>query len=1166
MYSILGNGKLIVNILFRRYYGYSLIVLTALENPNMVLIPKINIKKIICLVHLIGLSFLFTHLLANNSPIVYFTNLTKKDGLSSNYINKIIKDKQGFIWIATSDGLCRYETHDRIKIFRANSGNTNTIQSSNIWTIYPDSKDNLWIGTRHGGLTRYHQPTDTWTTFKNRANDPSSISNNEILSILEDHEGRIWVGTENGLNLFQSETETFISFKVQRENAEALQGKAVLSIHEDALHRLWIGTWGGGLHLMLPDTNKDIHNSTFRNFKPFDDEGSHNVWSILEYHPDQLLIGSHGGGLITMQLPKGASTNKDAQNWVPEFQRHQYFSDKPSSLLHDDIKGLELDKDGVLWIATGRGINSIAIDRLFSTSKEITPSIEFSKITRENQDINGLITNTLTTIYHDDQGMLWVGSVGGISIFNPLVNQFKQFELPEILIDDRYQNIITIDNKGDVLGLSIDDGLTKFNFKQEQKINFFQKDKALNKQMNALFASTDNQVFLGSDKGLVVLDQVNQTTKFYPFPSSFPSLNNLYIRYIYRDKVIHKIWAATDNGLIMLDEKTGIYQMYTNNPNDPTSISENSINHIYEDKLGNLWIATYTGLNRLSLTDWKEKPIFELFHSEASNPANRIPLNRIITVQGTDSILYIGASNGLMAYNLLEKKITNFSENTNKFWVRSLIVTKEGNLWGATTAGLFFFNTVTKVFNVFEKEDGLVDTDFKINGGFRDAEENIYFVHTKGITEISSGNIITNQIPPKLIITDIKILDSEGEQLKEGSALKELEINNNTYSLSLKFAALNYNRPEKNQYAFRLKGFEERWNYSNKTEAVYTNLDPGEYVFQLKAANNDGVWNNDLLEFKITKHPAFWQTIWFKLGSILSICFLIFAGTKWYNKTLSDRNILLEDYNQTLNLEIEERQKIQGILENKEFQLQAYNQKLVRSNKELEQFAYIASHDLRSPLNTVISFINILQKSVAEKLSTKEHEMMGFISSGAKNMEQLVNAILEFSKINNGGLELKKFSPTKLLEIIQLELSATLKEKNAKIFIGAMPESILADRVKIKQLLQNLITNGIKFSKNGEMPIVQVSCIADKDYWQFKVVDNGIGIDKEYNEKIFKLFQRLHSAAQYEGTGIGLSLCKKIVELHEGEIWLESEVGKGSTFFFTIKKEPKQLMVEAINN
>ena len=1132
-----------------------------LETLFMVLLPNNYFKKFICLIALMGVSYLLTSIIADNKPVVYFTNLTKKEGLSSNYINQIIKDNQGLIWIATNDGLCRYETHERIKIFRVKSDSTNTIKSNNIWTIYADSKDNLWIGTRHGGLTRYHQPTGTWTTFLHDANDPASISNNEILSILEDHQGRIWIGTENGLNLFQAETETFVSFKVQKENTKALQGKAILSLFEDELNRLWIGTWGGGLHLLLVEPEKSISESSFRNFKPFVDEGSHNIWRIIGYSPNQLFIAAHGGGLLTMELPTAASSNASAQDWHPNFRQYDHESKKHGSISHDDVKDIVLDEQGTLWIATVRGINFIAANHLFPSSKENIALPKFSTIDKQSDNPNTLINNTLTHIFRDDQGMLWFGTVSGISIINPLVNQFGQFKLPDNVKNDHYRNILSIDHNGEVLGLSPQYGILKFNLKEAHDFDILQREEDQNKRMNTLFAPSERLVFLGSDTGIAVFDKKNKTTKFHPFPPSFSTLKNIYIRFIYKDKVIQKIWVATDNGLIQLDEETGTYKLFTNDPNDPTSLSENSVNHIYEDDYGDLWISTYTGLNRINLNSFEAAPIFELFHSEAPNPTNKIPLNKIITVQGIDDILYIGTSNGLLAYDIPQKKITNFSQTKNKLWIRSLVASKDGHLWGTTTESLFFFNTQTHSFNIFEKEDGLVDTNFKINGGFKDLEGNIYFAHEKGITEIPSGQIITNQEPPKSVITDIRILDGQGEQWEDGTALEQLEINNNAYYLSLKFAALNYSRPEKNQYAFRLKGFEERWNYSNTTEAVYTNLDPRTYLFQLRVANNDGIWNNEILEFKITKHPAFWQTIWFKMVSLLSICFCIFAGAKWYNKTLSDRNLLLEDHNQNLNVEIEERQKVQSILEDKEMQLQAYNQKLVRSNKELEQFAYIASHDLRSPLTTVISFINILQKSVADKLSTKEHEMMGFISKGAENMEQLVNAILEFSKINNGGLELTTFSPSNLLEVIQLELSATLAAKNARLCIGTMPEAVLADQVKIKQLLQNLITNGIKFSKKEVAPIIQVSCIEDKDYWRFQIGDNGIGIKKEYNEKIFKLFQRLHSAAQYEGTGIGLSLCKKIVELHEGEIWVESVIGKGSTFFFTIKKEGKDITI-----
>ena len=237
-----------------------------------------------------------------------------------------------------------------------------------------------------------------------------------------------------------------------------------------------------------------------------------------------------------------------------------------------------------------------------------------------------------------------------------------------------------------------------------------------------------------------------------------------------------------------------------------------------------------------------------------------------------------------------------------------------------------------------------------------------------------------------------------------------------------------------------------------------------------------------------------------------------------------------------------------------EAQMETYNRQLVRSNKELEQFAYIASHDLRSPLTNIISFITLLKKSIATKLNEEERVLMNFIASGAQDMEERVNAILEFSKINDGAIKLQVFSISALLETLQKEMKVTLLNKNAHIVIQEIPNTIVGDQLQIKQLLKNLITNSIKFIKKDTHPIIVISCIEDTNYWRFKIVDNGIGIEEEHHDKIFKLFQRLHPSSDYEGTGIGLPLCKKIVVLHGGEIWVESEIGKGSTFFFTIKK------------
>lgn len=1096
-------------------------------------------KKIAYLLSFLGVFCLCNQVVANNNPIVYLTHLTQKNGLPSNYINQIIKDNQGLLWIATNNGLCRYETQDRIKVYQVRA-DSSTIHSSNIWTIYADSKDNLWIGTRHGGLTRYHQPTDSWTTFKHNPTDSTSISNNEILSILEDHKGRIWIGTENGLNLFQSKTASFISFQVQKGNPSALRAKAVLSLLEDSLHRLWIGTWGGGLHLMLVDPQKDISQSSFRNFIPFMDEGSHNIWDLTEYKSNQFFLGSHGGGLLTMQLPEKATASEDLQNWEPSFRRYQHQPNDPHSLAHDDIKDLLLDRSGQLWIATGRGINFIPAAHFFNNTKMDTPPIEFSLINKQNQNQNALVNNAVIDIFQDDQNLFWFGTIGGISILNPFINQFKQYKLPDFAKNDSHRNMVSIDEDGTISLLSSKYGLVNYDFEKNIKTVLPQKNAVINKHTNTVFAASNNRLFLGSEKGIAIFDKKEQSTQFYPFPASLPNLNNVFFRHIYQDNVIYKIWAATDKGLLVLDEQSGNYQLFTNNPNNGQSLSENSLNQIYEDNLGYLWITTYAGLNRIALVSFEANPVFELFHSEASHPNHKIPINKILSLESIDSMLYIGTNNGLLAYNNHQKKFLNFSPSKNKYWIRSLAATKEGHLWGATTEGLFFFDTKKQTFNEFGKEDGLVETTFKVNGGFKDQKGNIYFAHHKGIILIPCGNILTNEVPPRLEITDIRILNSRGEQWYDGIFLEELALDDDTYYISLKFAALNYNRPEKNQYAYRLKGFEERWNYTPKTEAIYTNLDPGNYIFQLKAANNDGVWNEEGTSIKIIKHPAFWETGWFLSICLLGLDLIVGGGVRLYTQNIRHRNLTLQTYNRTID---EQNKKLTSTIT-----------QLKRANDELTQFAYVTSHDLKAPLRGIAALANFIREDLNEDITPEikqaVFENLDLLEGRISRMGGLIKGILAYSRIGRTTNEAETID---LKEWLRELLDSFALDENTVVYISPELPVIYTQKIAIHQIFQNLIANAIKYNDKDKC-IINIDFTDMESHYQFAVSDNGPGIPAKYHLKVFTIFQTLQARDRVESTGIGLSIVKKQVEQLDGQIWIESELNNGTTFFFTIKK------------
>jgi PAS domain S-box-containing protein len=224
--------------------------------------------------------------------------------------------------------------------------------------------------------------------------------------------------------------------------------------------------------------------------------------------------------------------------------------------------------------------------------------------------------------------------------------------------------------------------------------------------------------------------------------------------------------------------------------------------------------------------------------------------------------------------------------------------------------------------------------------------------------------------------------------------------------------------------------------------------------------------------------------------------------------------------------------------------------KLKQSNEQLQQFAYIASHDLQEPLRMVASFTQLLEKRYKDKLDEEGLEFISFAVDGAKRMKDLIDGLLSYSRVSTHGKEPEITDVQGLIDSILLNLDILIKETDAEIIYENLP-LIYADKNQLFQLFQNLILNGIKY-RSEEKPVIKITASHENSAWLFAVSDNGIGIEKKFFEKIFVIFQRLHSRDKYQGTGIGLAVCKRIVENMGGNIWVESEVNKGSTFYFTI--------------
>ena len=223
---------------------------------------------------------------------------------------------------------------------------------------------------------------------------------------------------------------------------------------------------------------------------------------------------------------------------------------------------------------------------------------------------------------------------------------------------------------------------------------------------------------------------------------------------------------------------------------------------------------------------------------------------------------------------------------------------------------------------------------------------------------------------------------------------------------------------------------------------------------------------------------------------------------------------------------------------------------LARSNAELEQFAYVASHDLQEPLRSITGYLQLLTRRYRDQLDQSAQNFVDRSVAGVQRMQNLIGDLLLYSRVGTHGKPFERVDCTTILDQVRDSLNAAIEESGATVAHQALP-AVQADPTQLLQLFQNLIGNAVKF-RGEQPPQIHVGAERQDDEWLFSVRDNGIGIDAEQAERIFHIFQRLHTRDEYEGTGIGLAVCKKIVERHGGRIWMESQPGEGTTFYFTI--------------
>ncbi|WP_232285924.1 two-component regulator propeller domain-containing protein [Aquimarina agarilytica] len=1124
-----------------------------------------NIKFYIGKLYLLSI-WLFCIKIFAQAPDLKFEHFTDDNGLSQSSVMKILQDNEGYLWMATPNGLYKYDGKT-YRIFRHESNNSNSLINNSVFeleldasgniligtgrglskfdkvtetfssfpkvlsnkrisAIYPEKDGSLWVGTLHSGLYYFkkndkigNQPIH----YVHQSNQPSSISSNQIHSITKDNEGNLWVGTVNGLNKMpQKSSSNFIRFKTLNQS--------VKSLFLDPKNRLWVGL--EGLLLICIEDPDNFNSKEQTNFKQFDFNikltGKVEYGGLITINlaaDDNLWLGIHGVGLYWFNTKTGAY-----KLYAPSVLNNQSLSSK-------NIETILVDRFKVLWVGTEEG----GLNKCDLKKKEI------SSYTKNPLSKNSLSNPSVNAIIKDENNTVWVGTENGLNHIHFNKENIEQPKFKHYYPDNEWAHSeqvvqkpiwsILKDSDNDYW-ISSTDGITHMKFDHKTKKASFKQTK-FNEMIEVFSSMQDSEgtLWFGSFiNGLIkwkkkrlpnsnVFDFSN-ATYYLPNKNDKHSISGSEISCIFEDRSGH-IWVGTLHGglNLLIPGKNGqsdTFISYQHDPKNANTLSNNSVFSIHEDKKGNYWIGTFGGgLNKMTFPKvFGKSPHFEHF-TEKEGLAN-------------DAI-----------YGILE-------DENEKLWI-------------STDNGISCFNPTTKKFTTINKEDGLLSNNFRKNAYFKNDNGYLFFGGLKGLNVFHPDNLKHNLIPAIPKITAFKIKNEAvniGQKFNDRIILNQslsvtdnddkVVLKHNENVLTFEFTALHFAAPEKNNYLYKLEGFDEDWKNSKKTSfAHYTNLSPGDYVFKVKASNNDGIWNEKYASLSFSITPPFWLTIWAYLVYFIVSIAIFLALRSYFRLKAKERTTI----------------KVQHEIE--------------KANKLKLQFFTNISHDFKTPIAIIINVLEEVLDSF--DISNSIYRKVGVMQKNAEYLLRLVNQLMEFRKIEVGEtkLEATKSNVIHFVKQITFSFKALASKKNINLsFVSELNISeVWFDWDKLEKVLNNLISNAIKFTHPKGKVTVRIYKPKDNstidikerkvksEYICIEIKDDGTGIPHDQLPHIFKRFYQVNKTdhtISKSGSGIGLAITKDLVDLHHGSIEVVSKVNLGTCFTLKLPATKAHLLPEEI--
>lgn len=1100
---------------------------------------------------LITIGFLFISKIFSQQPVL-FDKLTTLNGLSNNIVYCIYQDKKGFIWVGTANGLNCYDGYSFTNYFH-DENNKNSISGNFITSITGDENGNLWIGVWDGGLNFYERSTgkfysylsspkdkldnnfkvwaividkhkNIWAgtiggglnvydpklkvfkKFTHQPSDINSISSDSISSLFEDSFGNVWVGTFNdGLNLYNRNNNTFTVFKHSTVNSNTLCSNQIATIFEDNRNNLWIGTKDKGVSVVLSD-RKTIRNFNIEN----NSLNCNNIRSINQDENNLIWIGTDGGG-INIYDPE-----KEMFSFV------ENDPDNPTSIGSNVVFSIYKSLDGIIWAGTYKeGLN------LYDKNK-----FKFQTFSKVGQNGEGLSANSVFSILEDSQGFIWFGTDGGgLNLYDPVKNKFTYFrhnpsnknsisgDVIECVYEDSYGNIW--------VG-TFTNGLNLMKYGTNEFIHFKNNPSDTtsisNNTITSIVEDADKNLWFGTlEGGLNLLDRKTMTFKHFkkgnPNKTAWKPSNSIFS--IIEDKKRGGLWLGTEGGLSYFDTEQMIFKDFFVHSNESKSLSNSSIKSLYQDSNGDIWIGT-----------------------------NSIGL-----------YCYSYSTGRFISYKLKSGILSNE--------IASILEDNNHAIWISTNVGLSKFNSVNNSFTNYTLNEGLQKDGFLYGSAYKRKNGELFFGGKNGVSIIKPAGEWENRHIPLVVFSSFLLFNKEVRPEDKWSPLEVVISESEIITLkhyqsviSFEFTAISYTNPEKNQYAYKLEGFDKDWNYiGNKRSVTFTNLKPQTYVLHVKASNDDGIWNEEGTSLTIVQLPIWSETWWFRFLILIVVSTFIYLFFNYRIRAINNQRLRLKQLVKESTLELEKEKAVVEeqniILKAKSNEIQTMVERKRIADEEKLRFFTNISHEIRTPLTLILGPLEKVSESPILPDNLKPE--ITRIHRNALNLKRLINQILDFRKIetSNYPLFVSKIDAIKALKEISASFYDIALQK--KIHFNILSDygtlEAMIDLEKLDKIVINLLSNAFKFTPDGGEVRLIIKTIKPKEphikeYLSITVEDTGKGIPVGQLDKVFDRFYRVDTKENHnpEGTGIGLAIAKGLTELHHGKIKVESEQGKGARF------------------